>query len=251
MAITYSNLIVRNERRIRLVFSEPLAAGAFGPGASVFALYTVVCTNGSGANPGISAAIVVPGGASNVELALNTDLVAGGIYAVTTVSVPGIDATISPSAVDTFTFGALPAATINVEQPQDDLGALIYGVDLVWTGSDFLETPAGDLATVSGVPNVQGAQKRRLTDQDGIPWDRTWGAQAAQYVEGPAPSGLDLLSVLRRQAVADDRVASATVQWLPDPSSPGDNYFPIQITLRGASPGDGFGINVNLPGTSS
>jgi hypothetical protein len=250
VTIFYTGLVVRNERRVRLNFSEPLASGAFGPGSSVSSLYVIASVDGAGADPGISAAIAIPSAAGNVELALTLDLVAGGIYTVTTLSVPALAGSFSASKVDTFTFGALPAPNIDIEFPQDDIGSLVYGLDLVWTGADFLELPSGDLANVSGVPNVQGAMHRRLLDEDGLPWDTNYGAKSGEYVNGPVQSGGALIARLRRQAVADNRVSSATVSWTSDATSVGDNYFPVKINLRGASPGDGFTVNVNPQGTS-
>jgi hypothetical protein len=207
----------------------------------------VVCTNGVGAAPGIAATMLVPNAPGGVELALDTDLVAGGIYAVTSANVPGADATLSPSATECFTFGDLVAPTVNVEQPQDDLGALLYAIDLVWTGSDFLETSARDLATVSGLPNLQGAEQRRLVDVDGLPWDATYGAKAGDFVNAPVGTGQQLLGRLRRQAVADDRIAKATVTLLEDDDHPGDTYFPVTLTPRGAKPDGNFTINVPMP----
>lgn len=251
MGLTFSGLVVRNERRVRLVFSDALGAAAFGPGTSVAALYVVTSVDGSGASPPISAAIPIPNAPGNVDLALGDDLVAGGVYQVATINVPGADGSASPAATEPFTFGALAAPTLNVEQPQDDIDALVYGVDLVHTGSDYLETGAGDLATVSGIPNFQGAMQRRLTDEDGIPWDQTYGAKSGSFVNGPAASGGTLVSSLRRQSVSDDRVRSASVSWMPDPASPGDNYFPVTITPRGASAGSApLTVNVYPPGTS-
>lgn len=250
MAIAFSALVVRHERRIRLLFSQALGAGAFGPGSALGTLYVVTCTDGSGGNPNVAAAIAVPSATTNVDLALDCDLVAGGTYQVATLGVPGADASTSAAAVGAFVFGALTAPTQNVELHEDDIETLVYGVDLVWTGADFLETPAGDLATVQGVPNVQGAIQRRLLDEDGLPWDPTYGAKSANYVNGPAPNGLGLVGSLRRQAVSDDRVQSASVTWTEDPASPGDNYFPVTIVFRGAQAGGGFTFNVNPPGTS-
>lgn len=250
MAIAFTALVVRHERRIRLLFSQTLSGAAFGVGLAVAALYVVACTDGSGANPGISAAIPVAHTPNGLDLALNCDLVEGGVYTVTTNAVPGADSSVSSSDVETFTFGALAAPSLNVESSQVDIGALVYGLDLVHSGSDFVETAAGDLDTVSGVPNVQGALNRRLIDEDGIPWDPTYGAKSADYVNGPAAQGSSLVGALRRQAIADDRVESATVKYLEDPENPGDEYFPVTIALRGDN-GTGvlaFPINVPAPG---
>jgi hypothetical protein len=247
MTIAFAQLVVRSPRRIRLLFSGALALGAFGPGASVSGLYVITCTDGSGASPALAAAIALPAETGNVELALATDLAAGGVYQVVSVGVPGADTSVSALASATFTYGGLAAPTIDVEQAQPDIAALVYGVDLVWTGADYLETSAGDLATVAGVPNVEGAIGRRLTDEDGLPWDGGYGARAGNYVNGPSANGGSLVGALRRQAVADDRVRSATVSWTDDPNSPGDNYFPVTVLFRGAAPGDGFTVNVPTP----
>lgn len=237
MGLAYAGFVVRTERRIRLLFSGTLAPGAFGPGSAVAALYVVTSLDGAGASPAIAAALQVPGAPSNVELALTTDLVAGGAYTVTSALVPGTDGSLSASVTQPFVFGDKPAATINIEAAEEDVGALVYGVDLVWTGADFLETPAGDLATVSGVENVKGAQLRRLTADDPLPWDQSYGTRAGSYVYGPATSGVGLLGVLRRQAIADDRIAIATVVWTEDPAHPGDEYFRVTQELRSSDPG--------------
>ncbi len=74
----------------------------------------------------------------------------------------------------------------NVEQPEDDLDALLYGVDLVWTGTDFGETPLGDLGTVQGVENARGAVERRLASEEDLPWRAgAYGPHARDYVDGP------------------------------------------------------------------
>lgn len=245
----YAALVVRNERRVRLAFSSPLAAGAFGSNVpTLAALYQITCTNGVGLDPTIVSAIRVPGAPDNVELALSLDLVTGGAYAVASNGVPALDTTLSPPASDTFLFGALPAPSLNIEQSSDDLDALVFGVDLVWTGADFLETPTGDLATVQGLPNAQGAQQRRLLNEDALPWAQNYGVQAGAYVEGPSGGGLSLLARLNRQAVADDRVASATVDFVEDDANPGDVYFPVTTNFKGIAPTTPpFVLNVPFP----
>ncbi|HEY2517104.1 MAG TPA: hypothetical protein VGI39_39800 [Polyangiaceae bacterium] len=243
----YAHFVLRSERRVRLLFTGALAPAAFGSGVAILGLYALACTDGSGQDPVVSAAIVVPDAPNAVELALDLDLVAGGAYALTLANVPGADASLA-SASDVFVFGAQAAPPVNTEASQDDIDALVYGVDLVWTGTDFGETATGDLATVAGVPNVTGAQVRRLTNEDGLPWAANYGAQAGRFIYGASPGGGGLLGILRRQSVADDRIASGAVEWTEDPASPGDEYFRVTQTLRGAgattSP---LQTNVSLP----
>ena len=139
--IALNQLTVRHERRVRVLFTEALGAGAFAP-----ALYSLAL--GSGASgPPVVGAIVIVGTPIAVELALGADLQDGGSYVLTASGVPALDGSVTPPG-SAFAFvwnsGAAPT---NVELPEDDLDALLYGIDLVWTGTDFGETPLGDLAT--------------------------------------------------------------------------------------------------------
>jgi hypothetical protein len=233
MSISFATLTVKHERRVRLYFTHALAAGAF----TTLSLYALLNDDGFGVSPNIVAAYLVPNSANAVELALDADLVQGSRYELTATGVPATDLTTSPAETQAFTWGEQPSQP-NQEQPQNDLAALIYGSDLVWTGDDYLETQAGDLATIEGIPNVEGALLRRLTNQFQLPWAPSYGARPEDFVEGPTGNAITLLGALRRQAVADDRVASATVSFVADPKNGGDAFFPASIILRGTANND-------------
>src|SRR4029077_12166453 len=123
----------------------------------------------------------------------------------------------------------------NVELPEDDLDALLYGIDLVWTGTDFAETPLGDLATIQGSDNAKGALTRRLTAEEDLPWrPGRYGAGARDYVDGPQADATTLRGSILRQARADDRVKRVTATFSFDEQGSGDAYFDVTIALIGA-----------------
>ena len=231
MTIALLSVTIRHDRRIRVLFTNTLAVGAFVAG-----LYVLTNTDGAGANPAISAALVVPNSPNVVELALTDALVAGAAYSLSAVGVPCTDTSVTPAgSIQTFFFGA-PAPEVNAELTQDNLGALIFGTDLIWAGTDILETPAGDLATVNGVANFQGAINRRLLGRSGLPWRPRYGALADRFVNGPRHGASTLKGVLIRQARADDRVASATASFsFDDANDPAAALFLVQVIPVGNS----------------
>lgn len=195
----------RSARRIRLLFSKSLAVGAF----TSTAFYTVMCTDGGGASPGISAALAVPNTPSAVELALDIDLAPGAAYVVSAVAVPAGDASTTP-----------PGTQVPLRQPErptgpseelstDALLAFAYGSDIVFQ-SDFLETADGDLARVSGTENVRSALSRNMMS-DGLPHDTSYGGHPREYVDGPAAALGTLPGKEQRSLLRDDRVKRARV----------------------------------------
>lgn len=204
--IALLSILIKHKRRIRLVFSSPVAAGAF----TSVSYYTVTSQDGIGASPPVVSAIAVDGAVNNVELALGDELVPGGRYRVSAIGVPAVDSSVTDSTSTQIVAFGLERPTVNVEALVSDNDLLLYGRDLVWTGTDFEETAAGDLATVGGAPNARAALGRRLL-ASGLPWAPLYGPNARSYVNGTAPGVLTLSGALLGQAKADDRVASVTV----------------------------------------
>jgi len=236
VTIALNQLVVRHERRVRLLFTGPLATSAFAPG-----LYLIASASGA-AGPAVVGAILIAGTPIAVELALGADLQEGASYVVQASGVPGLDGSVTPAGSSfafRWTSGAAPT---NVEQPEDDLDALLYGVDLVWTGTDFGETPLGDLATVQGVDNARGAVERRLASEEDLPWRAgAYGPHARDYVDGPQKNATTLRGSILRQARIDDRVKDASATFSFDANGDGDAYFDVDIDLIGA---DSFAVQV-------
>lgn len=225
MAIELTSIDPRHERRVRLVFSNTLAAGAF----AATSFYAIENEDGRGPSPTVVQALVVPGAGSNVELALGSDLAAGALFTLTAVGVPAVDASVSTVAsTQKFRFGTkvVPASA---EPKTTDTELLLYGRDAVWA-DDYVETAEGDLDSVSGVANVQSAQQRRLLGAP-LPWDASYGANAYESVDLPTTAVGTLYSRLQSQAIVDDRVRGASVVLVSD--DPEDVHFNVTTKLEG------------------
>jgi hypothetical protein len=245
MAIELTSIVPKHERRLRLVFSNTLGAGAFGTGPAP-AFYVVENQDGLGPSPDISAAIIVAGAVSNVELALSADLAEGALYRVTAIGVPALDASTSTSASDQmFRFGT-PTTQKNVEPKASDYELLLYGRDLVHNGSDYLEGVDGDLATTEGRANAQGAVTRRLLGGP-LAWAPDYSPRARQYVDAPLPTIGTLRTRLERQALRDDRVRSVSAQLVLDGDNPTDSFFQVTPILRGGGPAVPIDVHVFVP----
>lgn len=225
MAIAFTAIELRGSRRVRLAFTNTLAAGAF-----VAALYSVVSADGAGPDPGVVAAFVVAGSANVVELALGDDLVDGGLYTVTAGGVPATDGSSTPNG------SALQCRPGERKRPpiasalDDDPLAELFGVDLVWDGDLALDA-TGDLATVTGPQNAEAAVLRRQLS-NGLPWDPEYGAHPRKYVDGSRLMLPQLRGAMVEQAVADDRVARATATVLPpDEAHPEEGWIETTIVL--------------------
>src|SRR5262245_5940480 len=131
MAVELTGVTIRHERRVRLVFSNILDAGAFGSPAPSY--YTITCEDASGVDPSISAAIVVSGAGTNVELALGDDLVAGGLYRLSAIGVPATDLSVSTSVSTQLFRTGTPAEDFDSEPKAKDGSLLLYRRDLMWT----------------------------------------------------------------------------------------------------------------------
>ena len=221
----------RTVRRVRLLFSKNLAAGAF----TSTAYYTVTCTNGAGVSPGISAALMVPGTAYAVELALASDLVPGGTYTVSAVAVPAADAsTTDPGSELSLFQPERPPGPTDTVSP-DAVAAFLFGVDPTFQG-DFLETADGDLARISGMENAKAALVRAMVS-DGLCHDPTYGAHPREYIDGPAALLGTFPGKVQRALQRDDRVKrSRTVIEDQDPARPQQAIINAQVELIGGIP---------------
>lgn len=243
MTTVLQALLQRGDRRIRLLFSGALASGAFGSTLGVTSLYVVTSVDGSGPSPDVDAAIAVTTDPNAVELALDADLVGGGVYQVTCTSVP---VAVGPAYSGSMQLGiglevdALP----NAEPATSDLDLLLYGRDITHDGTDFVQDASGDLLTVTGRDNWRAAMRRRLMSY-GLPWDETYGARPDQYVNAPDPYRLPLSGALLAQARADDRTKQASVDVARDDADP--TAFLFQVTIVGRDNLDPITVNVGIP----
>lgn len=227
MAIELHSIDVRSDTRIRLVFSNHLAIGAFST-----SLYTVTAVDALGVDPGVKAILAINGTDTNAELVLQNVLSPGARYLVTAIGVPAQDLSVTTSASqDQFVYGTAPAA-LRSEALVDDGEVVLYGSDVIWNGTDFQETANGDLARVQGVTNaVQGVTRRLFSD--GLPYDPTFGAKSREYVDAPAPTMGDLRTALIAQSMKDDRIAAVAVDIVPDSEEPDRVTFGISLELIG------------------
>lgn len=230
----FTTVIVRHERRLRLFFSVNIGGAASNP-----ALFAVTAQNAS--VPVGVAALAVPGTPNAIDLAFDRDLSQGAVYAVAALGVPGVDGSSTsnvPDATNTLAFGLGTDPTPpNVENPDDDLGALVYGTDIVFDGTDYVLLDNGDLATVSGIANYQGAMTRRVAQDAPLPWATLYGGRPGEYVNGPSPLAGTLQGAVLRQAYADDRTKQASVGFAADPTDPSSMVYQLTLVPKGAADG--------------
>ncbi len=205
MTISLTAVDIRHERRVRLLFSTPLAVGAYVP-----SLYTITSSDSASSPIGINAAMLVVGNPAVVELAFDADMAVGGQYLITAVGVPAVDASVTPAGSELSLRYGVIAAKENVEPIQRDRDRLLYGVDLLWDGLDYRETPTGDLERVGGTANVTKALYR-VVDTNGLPWDPTWGVGARNFVDSPSAPGGTLRGQMISQILRDPRIKSVKV----------------------------------------
>lgn len=234
MSIDLQTLLVRHERRVRLFFTNTLAAGAF----STLTYYTVSCQDGSGPDPNVVAAYAVTGNPVCVELALDQDLVDGGLYLFSAIGVPAIDASVTPNTATQPARVALGQKVANVEPAatSDDRDALMYQRDLVWDGTDLVEDASGDLATVTGQTNVVNAIVRREMGEP-LAWDADYSPRARDYVNAPNVTLDELRVAVVRQARLDPRIVQARATVAAPLDAAGENpVLSITITPIGGKP---------------
>ncbi len=208
MTILFQSVQIKHERRVRLYFTHALDTGAFGaPGP---AAYIITNLDGRGISPTVEAAMVIPSLAQAVEISLSDDLVKSALYSISAVGIPATDSSTTPSgSVLQIRYGTSTPAP-NVEPGKADRELLLYGVDLLWNGTDYQEASNGDLERVSGTANVTKALYRGL-ESNGTPWDPSYGAHAREFVDSPSTASGTLKSAVQRQVLRDPRVATAKV----------------------------------------
>lgn len=219
--VEYRNLFVRSSRRIRLEFSSALAAGAF-----VTSWYSLVCEDSSTADPGVVAALAVPSFDRYVELAVDRDLAEDGQYTLTVAAgVPALDASTAPGASQFFlvpTSQRAPSDTYTA----NDISNIIFREDLAHDPDQgMIEGPDGDLASVTGPPNVRANAVRGLMSK-GLP-HRIWGADLRSSVDAPSPLVASLRGKAERQLRRDDRITSCRAE----PAELGDGEVVLRAQL--------------------
>ncbi len=224
MAVNFVTATPRSSTRLRLLFDNTLAAGAFVTG-----FYTVTSIDGIGADPDVDAALIIADTPQGVELVLSEELVGGGLYQLDVdAGVPATDASTAPAAVLQFRPGAAsrdPSPEVN----RSDVLREIFGEDIVWDGTDWAEDAEGDLEGITGPSNAREAVERRL-ESEGLLWNEDYGLRGREFVDGPA----QLLPFLRgrivSQALRDDRVVKANAG-VVDPEDAGEPTRRIRVSL--------------------
>ena len=152
--------------------------------------------------------MLVPNSPNVVELALNHDLVDGGLYHATADGVPASDGSTTPvgSSVP-FRLGEVRARPTELDGQTDSLRMLL-GEDLAFD-DDFLETDNGDLAATTGVRTVM-QQGKNSVESNGLPWNVDYGAKLRKYADGSRYMLPSALSDAVSSLLKDDRFASVS-----------------------------------------
>lgn len=225
MSITLDRILINSDTRVRLVFSGALASGAFAA-----SLYTMSDVTLDASGPTVTAALAVSGQTNQVELVLESSLASGNTAAVNCTNVPAADLSTFTGNLASY-FGPVVTFQLNVEPEQNASDVLAFGRDLVHNGNDYVESANGDLMTVEGIPNVQGALFRRVLAY-GLPWDPTFGPKLDDYVDGPNEAAAPATGLIKQQILADDRTQSCTVTLLEDDTAAGGAFFEIVPVLK-------------------
>lgn len=230
MSIDFLSVAIRHERRVRLVFSNALASGAFGAPCPTF--YSIVSLDGRGIAPALKAALIVPGSTNVVELVLASDLVPDALYEISAVGVPAVDLSVTPGGSTLQARFGRTFSHPNREPIRADRERLLYGSDLIWNGTDFEEAPNGDLARISGTANVTKALYHAI-ETAGLAWDPNWGAGARDFVDSPSLEAGSLRGTVTEQILRDPRVNSIRTSIELD----GENtYLQVTPTLTTGEP---------------
>jgi hypothetical protein len=223
-------LVPKHERRLRLVFDDQPDVMALGSSPQTVLYYAVVSQDDRSSVESVTQAIAVAGEPNALELALGSDLAPGGLYLLALNALPSASGgTCTQSTLFRFTVAPTSA---NLEVPEDDYASLLYGIDLAYSGVDWVETADGDLLTISGLPNAQEAVKRRAL-ADPLPWAPSYGAKTRQYVDSTPGAMPTLKAQLAQNLLLDDRVKAVQAQLSFDPDDPFSAYYDLLVTLIG------------------
>ncbi len=231
MAIQALNLIYRSTRRLRVVFSNNLAAGAFN--ASWFNI--AVSEPPLAVGLAVTAGLAVLNSPNVVELVLTAELESGRRYDLTVFGgVPATDASTTVSSVALPLTVPSSAPLTSASDATRSVTDALYGVDLAWDGRDFVEGPDGDLQVVRGVENVRSALERRALS-GGLAWRTDYGAKARAHVDAPETAGAEFRAELVAQARADDRVKSAKARKTSIQGRRDESLFELEAELVGGA----------------
>lgn len=221
----------KHERRLRLLFDAQPASGAFGSSPTTLGYYTITSQDNLSSAEAVSQAIAISDTANGIELALADDLAPGGLYQLQLNALPvAAGGTCSQSTL--FRFSVDPTVP-NAESPPDDYAQLLYGIDIAYSGVDFVETADGDLLTIEGLANVEAAVRRRALGNP-LPWQPSYGAKTRQFVDS-APGAMPTLKAqLVSNLLLDDRVKAVQATLLFDPNDAFSAYFDLVVTLIGS-----------------
>jgi len=214
----------RGARRWRLLFSGPPSSGAF----TSTSYYVVTSADNISASPNVEAVFAIATNPNTLEVSVDSDFTPGAQYTLAVTGMPAPGGAVTASITDRVA-SPVQATPANTEPEQSDLDDLLYGVDIVWNGQDIVEGSNGDLATVSGQSNFQGAIARRMAS-DGLTWDGSYGAKADQFVDAPSLYARPLAGLFLGQAQQDDRTQTASIGVMQDPNDNESWWFALQIT---------------------
>jgi hypothetical protein len=231
MAIALARVFPRTPTRIRCFFTDTVTAAPSGA-FTVGSLGPVDFID-----PPVVEALIVQG--SQVELTVSHELAAGGNYELhlTGGQVHGGTPT-APGATIAFTVSSPPLA------PSGQLSIALltsnlFGEDISWNGTDWVETQDGDLAITTGPENARQAIIRREFSE-GLLWDPSYGLKPNEFVDGPAGELPTLAARAETQALSDDRMKTASAKLLgASPTDPEDQVISVDLTLV-----DGSTVNV-------
>lgn len=244
--------IVRSPTRLRVLFTGPVLTGGTTTGN-----YTVESVDGVGVDPAVLEALAV--GSDEIELVLSERLIGGGTYRLTVAGgmtsllgddiaddaqsgEPEItsggdiiidDSTAVSDETEILFYVGEPAQSPSLQVAHRDVLAEIYGEDIQWDGSDWVETAEGDLQGISGPDNAQDALIRRQLSE-GLAWDDAYGLKPRRFVDGPDGELPTLVALAERQTLLDDRVIEATSEILgADATDPSINLIRTTALLIG------------------
>lgn len=234
------SVIIRSSTRLRLEFSSVVDSTAFTGTGDI----TIESLDSLGLSPTIQQRIIVASSPKSIELVLSVPLVDGGSYLVSVDSIPSTD--LSTATGTQKIRPGIGYVSVNTEFETPDVEKALFAVDLVWTGTDYLVTPDGDLSTIDGMANVHGALTRRLVS-DGLTWDNAYGGKPRLFIDGPTPALQYLRGDILRQMLSDNRVKSSTVKLVLDTDNVEEASYEVEVQLVGSS--NKSDISIQVPKT--